>query len=468
MHQGRCSGCGRLRGARLPKAQQTGYGPRLTALIGELSALHRISRRGVQDFCRSVLGVPISLGAIQRLIDRTSLAIVPHDAAIARLARKARVGYVDETPWYCRHTLQWLWSMVTDTVALYRIHAKRSQEAFGSLIEDWRGILVSDGYGVYQAWGNARQTCLAHLIRRARQLSQRQVPDLAACGKAVLKELQRLCQMAHAPPSGEQWQAWYARLCRLMKRYGLRPDDGGRLVRCLRRELSSLWVFLNEPGVEPTNNRAERALRFGVLWRKGSLGTAGVKGNAWVQRRLSQRQTCRQLEQSTFSVLVDALEASCTIVRLTSLGSTITPPIARPSERLRLYDVRGASLTDEEIKELRRKNVNYCLELAAGITYCPPGGGTVGSGSNTLSVTAAIHVRKLIQKEEHLIVKNIDKIAIDALNKGVLLPDPAIFKLQLLERQFCVVEQQSEIVVRLEYFNVRCLSDTAPFWAENL
>ena len=58
-----------------------------------------------------------------------------------------------------------------------------------------------------------------------------------------------------------------------------------------------------------TNNRAERALRFGVLWRKGSLGTASVKGNDWVQRSLSLRQTCRQLEQSTFSVLVDALEA---------------------------------------------------------------------------------------------------------------------------------------------------------------
>ena len=309
LHQGRCSGCGRLLKARLPKAQQTGYGPRLTALIGELSAMHRLSRRGVQDLCRSVLGVPVSLGAIQRLIDRTSLAIVPHDAAIARLARKARVGYVDETPWYCLHALQWLWSMVTDSVTLYRIHAKRSQEAFGSLIKDWRGILVSDGYGVYQAWGPARQTCLAHLIRCARQLSQRREAALAACGQVALKELQRLCQMAHAPPSGGQWQAWYARLCRLVRRYELCPDDAGRLVRRLRREMGSLWVFLNESGVEPTNNRAERALRFGVLWRKGSLGTASVKGNDWVQRSLSLRQTCRQLNQSTFSVLVDALEA---------------------------------------------------------------------------------------------------------------------------------------------------------------
>ena len=68
-------------------------------------------------------------------------------------------------------------------------------------------------------------------------------------------------------------------------------------------------MFLNEPGVEPTNNRAERALRFGVLWRKGSLGTASAKGNAWVQWSLSLRQTCRQLGQSSFSVLADTLGA---------------------------------------------------------------------------------------------------------------------------------------------------------------
>ena len=57
-----------------------------------------------------------------------------------------------------------------------------------------------------------------------------------------------------------------------MKRYESRSDDAGRLVRHLRREAGSLWVFLNEPGVEPTNNRAERALRFGVLVAQGFLG----------------------------------------------------------------------------------------------------------------------------------------------------------------------------------------------------
>ena len=62
--------------------------------------------------------------------------------------------------------------------------------------------------------------------------------------------------------------------------------------------------------MEATNNRAERALRFGVLWRKRSSGTDSVKGNRWVERILSLRQTCRQRGQSSFGVLVDALSSA--------------------------------------------------------------------------------------------------------------------------------------------------------------
>jgi transposase len=96
----------------------------------------------------------------------------------------------------------------------------------------------------------------------------------------------------------------------LIGRYHERKDDAGRLARRLQREMASLWVFLSEHGVEATNNRAERALRFGVLWRKRSSGTASVKGNRWVERILSLRQTCRQLGQSSFGVLVDALSSA--------------------------------------------------------------------------------------------------------------------------------------------------------------
>ena len=54
-------------------------------------------------------------------------------------------------------------------------------------------------------------------------------------------------------------------------------NEAGMLAWSLAAEMDSLWVFLDEHGVEPTNNRAERALRFGVQWRKRSLGSKATK-----------------------------------------------------------------------------------------------------------------------------------------------------------------------------------------------
>jgi transposase len=293
LQQGQCVACGRWCKASVPAEQTTGYGPRLSALMAELAGTYGNGRRMVQTFCSSVLDVPISLGAIQKVIDRVSQAIDPHYSLIATQARQAAVNYIDETPWYCENSLEWLWVMASEQVAFYMIHARRSKEAFFELIEDWAGLLVSDGYGVYQKWVNARQTCLAHLIRTARGLAARSQAELAACGAWALVELQRLCQMAKAPPIGGDWRVWYARLCKWINRYHDQEDDAGRFARRVLREMESLWVFLSHHGVEPTNNRAERALRFGVQWRKRSLGTASEKGNRWVERILSLKETCR-------------------------------------------------------------------------------------------------------------------------------------------------------------------------------
>jgi transposase len=307
LHQGCCTVCGTWSKAQLPAEHTMGYGPRFSALMGELAGTYGNGRRMVQTFCASVLQVPISLGAIQKVLDRVTQAIDPYYTVMAQQARQASVNYIDETPWYCLHMLEWLWVMASERVAFYMIHPRRSKEAFAALIDDWEGILVSDGYGVYQSWVEARQTCLAHLIRTARSLAARDHPDLATCGTWALAELQRLCHMATAPPTGGEWRAWYARLCKLIDQYHDRTDDAGRFARRLLREIDSLWVFLAQHGVEPTNNRAERALRFGVLWRKRSLGTASPKGNRWVERILSLRETCRLHARSTYTVLVDAV-----------------------------------------------------------------------------------------------------------------------------------------------------------------
>jgi len=96
------------------------------------------------------------------------------------------------------------------------VHGKRSKEAFKQLIGQWEGILVSDGYGVYKKWVNSRQTCLSHLIRRAKGLAESSNPELSKCGEWALKELRTLVHMARVPPTEGQWSAFYARLCCLI------------------------------------------------------------------------------------------------------------------------------------------------------------------------------------------------------------------------------------------------------------
>jgi transposase len=231
LYQGCCSGCGQRRKADVPSGSQTGYGPRLRALIGELSGMHGTSRRLIRDFCQSVLQRPLSWGAVHKVIDRGSEALVPHYALRAEFARQAPVGYIDETPWYCHNMLQWLWTMATDTVTVSLVHPHRSKDAFCDLLDDGQGIVGSDGDGVDQNWVHHRQTCWAHVIRTARGLSEKRAPELAAGGAWALAALQRLCPMAKAPPSGGAWPAWYARLCHLIGRYQARKDEAGRLAR---------------------------------------------------------------------------------------------------------------------------------------------------------------------------------------------------------------------------------------------
>jgi len=305
--EGKCAHCGKTVKAGVPGRNQSGYGPRLSAMIAELSGSHGASRETVQDFCKSVLGFHISTGAIQSVVDRSSDALEPVYNHIGNVARSITVNYIDETSWRRSGRLNWLWTMANEAVAFFKVHKNRSKEAFESLIEDWKGILVSDGYGTYKKWIYGRQACLAHYIRKAKGLSESNDESIRQFGESIKKELQLLCHFAHEPPGRKKWENFYSRFILLLILYEGADDEAGDLARGLGREMDSLWTFLEEDGVEPTNNRAERALRFGVLWRKRSKGTQSDKGNRWVERILTFKQTCRIKGIATFPLLVDII-----------------------------------------------------------------------------------------------------------------------------------------------------------------
>lgn len=307
LYQGKCAACGKVGKGRLPAEFATGFGPRLSALVAEIGGIDGNSRETIQTFCSSVLGIEVSLGAIQKIIDRAAAAIKPHYEAIRDKARRVKVNHLDETTWKRQGKLHWLWVMANSAVAFFMIHVNRSQAAFAELIGDWEGILVSDGYRIYQNWVKGRQTCLAHLIRRAIKLSERPEPELNKCGSWATNELRKLCKMAKAPPTKAEWSSFYARLCRLIALYRDSDSEAGTFVRHIENEMVALFTFLIEEGVDPTNNFAERMIRFGVLWRKRSQGTSSDKGNRWVERIISLRQTCRLQGKSTFAVLEEAM-----------------------------------------------------------------------------------------------------------------------------------------------------------------
>jgi transposase len=92
-------------------------------------------------------------------------------------------------------------------------------------------------------------------------------------------------------------------------------------------DLLKLWpalrTFVTVPGIEPTNNAAEQALRPAVLWRKGSFGTQSAGGNAFVTRLLSVAATCKQHDRS----LLAYLTAVCTAAqRGQPIPSLLAPP----------------------------------------------------------------------------------------------------------------------------------------------
>jgi transposase len=191
------------------------------------------------------------------MVDRVSAAILPHYTAIGEVARVSLVNDINETSWLTGGDRHGLWVMAHPLVASFQLHPNRSKGAFAQLMADWTGVLVSDGDLVYQSWQGLRQSCLAHLIRTAKGLTEHVEAGMARCGARVHAELQRLCHMGTERPTVGQWRAGYARFRSLINRHATREDKAGTCARRLEREGEALWVFLDVEGVEATHNTAE-------------------------------------------------------------------------------------------------------------------------------------------------------------------------------------------------------------------
>jgi transposase len=320
-HRVRCAACGHTTVASLPSDVPAGaFGPRLQATVALLSGRYRLSRREVADVCGTLLDVPLSVGSVDGLCQATSEALVaPVADAQARVARAER-AHADETGWRQAGHSRWLWCAVTPLATVFHLATSRSSAAAKALLgADFAGLLTSDRWSAY-SWVplDQRQVCWAHLARDWQSLVDRggAAGPLGRRGVALTHELFREW---HRFRRGELDRVGLqAALLPVQDGFERLLDDGAASadakaagVCCaLDRLWPALWTFIDEDGVEPTNNAAERALRPAVLWRKGSFGTQSDAGARFVERLLTVVATCHQHGRDVLAYLTHTCTAT--------------------------------------------------------------------------------------------------------------------------------------------------------------
>jgi transposase len=278
-----CPSCQTLVWTDRPATAPPGaFGPRATALVSLLHGRYRLSDRETQNFLAVVCGLPIGLGSIPTCCDRMSTALAPIDASVHAHIQRQEVANIDETSWRVAGQRGWLWTMVTETATCFRIALSRGRTALLALLGDYfRGIVGSDRLKAYNVLPDQqRQLCWAHLIRNLRALADYQHPD-SGWAERMLIQVEAL------------FVAWHAYRNGLFDRAGLQQAlipvrtamhdllTQGQAIAWYRIQgfsadllvhWDALWTFSTVEGVEPTNNRAERALRPAVLWRRVPSG----------------------------------------------------------------------------------------------------------------------------------------------------------------------------------------------------
>ena len=315
-----CPACGQTTQAALPKAVTTSaFGPRLTALIASLTVAQRVSRRGLEEVLADVLGCPISLGALQARIEEGSAALAAPVAALRQQLPAVAAIHADETGWATHGQRRWLWVFVAPLFVFYTITASRAAQVLTRILgAAFAGVLTSDRWGAYEKYHRGpAQLCWAHLKRDLAALAETGSSATATLfgreGLAIVASLFRLWHKFQAgtiprPALRQRMGRVRRRLDRLLLVNRDSTDAGVRvLVAALEKHFAKLFTFVEHEGVEPTNNRAERALRPAVQWRKLSFGTQSVAGEQAVARLLTARQTCRGQGRNGFAYLTEAI-----------------------------------------------------------------------------------------------------------------------------------------------------------------
>jgi len=278
-------------------------GPDLQAALVDLNKQAGLSHGKVRHCLQALFGIRLTRGGSAQAILRAGRRCRPIYDGLRQKLRAARRVTLDETGWRIGGLPAWLHTLVSRTATVYEIARTRDHTvAEGILGADYAGTLIHDGWAPYDRFTEARhQQCLAHLLRRCRELLETATRGAVRFPRQIqawLKTALRLRDRFHAHQISAHGLA-VARgrlrgqlLDSLLSRKTNVANE--RFARHLWNHRDHLLTFLTIPAVDATNWRAEQALRPAVVNRKVWGGNRTLAGSQAQAVLASLLQTCRQ------------------------------------------------------------------------------------------------------------------------------------------------------------------------------
>jgi transposase len=277
-----------------------------------------LSKRTTQELLEDLYGVALGLGTVANLEQGTVQAVAAPVAEARASVQTQPTAHLDETGWREGQPRAWLWTMVTTWVTVFVVRRSRSGKVAQELLgERFWGWLVTDrwsAYPWYPAW--RRQICWAHLLRDIEAMiarggrSQEIGEALRAQARQMFHWWHRVCDgtLARTTFARDMWPVRrdMERLLEAGQACGVPKTEG--TCREILKLRQALWTFVRHDGVEPTNNAAERAIRPGGLWRKGSFGTQSPEGSRFVEVMMTVVATLKPQHRNVLDYVTAACE----------------------------------------------------------------------------------------------------------------------------------------------------------------
>jgi transposase len=317
-----CENCQKKQTAPLPIEIERGglLGPRLTAIVAYLKGGCHASFSTIRKYLRDVLRIKVSRGQLSKVVQKVSKALEhAYNQLQNRLAFEGRLN-VDETGHKDNGDKYWTWCFRAEAFVFYTIAGSRGSDVLFDLLgREFDGVLGCDYFSAYRKYMKDAdvvvQFCLAHLIRDIKYLTTLRAPATVAYGQRLLRGMRRLFRVFHICESDPP-EMFRQKLERVRKRIMLMAlarvpgtNEAQNIAARLRKHGKAYFEFITTPGIDPTNNVAEQAIRFVVIDRLVTQGTRSERGRRWCERIWTVMATCARQGRSAFHFILESVQA---------------------------------------------------------------------------------------------------------------------------------------------------------------